>query len=169
MAKLCMSAATLHVHLKDSLEISKFALSDLNTKVKELENEKACLTTSLKILYQDFNQSPEHCFNKQEAAASSPQQIITVHVLNPPWLLLSPILARIMHETILIPDDETKPSKKSIKPESLLKKRKPLRTPTLTKVETLNRLSEHQQKMVIRAIIVGHTGKKLPLLLATQL
>jgi hypothetical protein len=39
--------------------------------VKELENEKACLTTSLKILYQDFHQSHEHCSNKQEVAAST--------------------------------------------------------------------------------------------------
>ncbi len=150
--------------LKDSLEISKFALSDLNTKVKELENEKACLTTSLKILYQDFNQSPEHCFNKQEAAASTDNCSCVKSSLASAESHTSQ-----NNETILIPDDETKPSKKSIKPESLLKKRKPLRTPTLTKVETLNRLSEHQQKMVIRAIIVGHTGKKLPLLLATQL
>jgi regulator of replication initiation timing len=57
--------------LKDSLAISKFALSDLNTKVKELENEKSCLTTSLKIIYQDFHQSHEHCSNKQEVAAST--------------------------------------------------------------------------------------------------
>ena len=94
--------------LKDSLAISKFALSDLNTKVKELENEKACLTTSLKILYQDFHQSHEHCSNKQEVAASTVNNCSCVK---------SSLASAESHtsqnnETILIPDDETKLSKK---------------------------------------------------------
>ncbi|CAB4028999.1 Hypothetical predicted protein, partial [Paramuricea clavata] len=74
--------------LKDSLAISKFALSDLNTKVKELENEKACLTTSL------ISNAPMSIIltNKKWL----PQQTITVHMSNIPWLLSSPTLARTM-------------------------------------------------------------------------
>ncbi len=111
--------------LKDSLEISKFALSDLNTKVKELENEKACLTTSLKILYQDFNQSPEHCFNKQEAAASTDNNCSCVK---------SSLASAESHtsqnnETILIPDDETKPSKKKHKARKSAKEKKTPQNP----------------------------------------
>ena len=45
--------------LNDRLETTRFALADLNTKVKDLENEKACLITSLKILDQDYIQSNE--------------------------------------------------------------------------------------------------------------
>ncbi len=36
--------------VEDSLYTAKFALSDLNTKVKDLEHEKASLTTTVKIL-----------------------------------------------------------------------------------------------------------------------
>ena len=39
--------------LKDRLETTRLALADLNTKAKDLENEKACLIASLKILNQD--------------------------------------------------------------------------------------------------------------------
>ena len=57
--------------LKDRLETTRFALADLNTKVKDLENEKACLITSLKILYQEYFQSNENGSNNKESAASS--------------------------------------------------------------------------------------------------
>ena len=57
--------------LKDRLETTRFALADLNTKVKDLENEKACLITSLKILYQDYFPSNENGSNNKESAASS--------------------------------------------------------------------------------------------------
>ena len=66
--------------LKDRLEKTRFALADLNTKVKDLENEKACLITSLKILYQDYFQSDENGFNNKESAASSSA------VNSGPWL-----------------------------------------------------------------------------------
>jgi regulator of replication initiation timing len=52
--------------LKDSLYTAKFPLSDLNTKVKDLEHEKASLTTTLKILYTDFHQAHEARFKQQD-------------------------------------------------------------------------------------------------------
>jgi predicted nuclease with TOPRIM domain len=52
--------------LKDSLYTAKFSLSDLNTKVKDLEHEKASLTTTLKILCTDFHQAHEARFEQQE-------------------------------------------------------------------------------------------------------
>ncbi len=53
--------------LKDSLYTAKFALSDLNTKVKDLEHEKASLTTTLKIsYYTDFHQAHEACSKQQD-------------------------------------------------------------------------------------------------------
>ncbi len=111
------------------------ALSDLNTKVKELENEKACLTTSLKILYQDFNQSPEHCFNKQEAAASTDNCSC----------VKSSLASAVSHtsqnnETILIPDDETKPSKEKNKARKSAKEKKTPQNPD-TDVKTPQRAS----------------------------
>ena len=66
--------------LKDRLETTRFALADLNTKVKDLENEKACLITSLKILHQDYFQSDENGLNNKESAASSSA------VNSGPWL-----------------------------------------------------------------------------------
>ena len=57
--------------MKDWLETTRFALADLNTKVKDLENEKACLITSLKILHQDYFQSNENGLHNKELAASS--------------------------------------------------------------------------------------------------
>jgi len=64
--------------LKDRLDTTCFALSDLTTKVKDLENEKACLTTSLKILYQDYFQQHDYfqsnengSSNRNSAASSS--------------------------------------------------------------------------------------------------
>lgn len=55
--------------LKDSLFTAKFALSDLNSKIKELENEKASLTTTLKILYEDFHQAHKTCPKQQDLAS----------------------------------------------------------------------------------------------------
>ena len=52
--------------LKDILYMAKFALSDLHTKVEELEHEKASLTTMLKILYTDLHQAHEARFNQQD-------------------------------------------------------------------------------------------------------
>jgi regulator of replication initiation timing len=52
--------------LKNSLNTAKFALSDSSTKVKNHENEKASLTTTLKILYSDFHQAHEAYFKQQE-------------------------------------------------------------------------------------------------------
>ena len=66
--------------LKDRLETTRFALADLNTKVKDLKNEKACLITSLKILHQDYFQSDENGLNNKESAASSSA------VNSGPWL-----------------------------------------------------------------------------------
>ena len=66
--------------MKDSLETTRFALSDLNTKVKDLENEKACLIASLKLLYQDYFQSNVNSSNNAESAASSSA------VNSGPWL-----------------------------------------------------------------------------------
>ena len=66
--------------LKDKLETTRFASVDLNTKVKDLENEKACLITSLKILNQDYSQSNENGFNNKESAPSSSA------VNSGPWL-----------------------------------------------------------------------------------
>ena len=66
--------------LKDRLETTRFAFADLNTKVKDLENEKACLITSLKILYQDYFQSDENGLENKESAASSSA------VNSGPWL-----------------------------------------------------------------------------------
>ena len=71
-----------NVALKDRLEITNFALSDLNTKAKDLENDKACLT-SLEILYQDYFQSNENGSNKQNSAASS-SDVNTAPWLKPP-------------------------------------------------------------------------------------
>jgi predicted nuclease with TOPRIM domain len=53
--------------LKDSLHTAKYALSDLNYKVKDLENEKASLTTTLKILYQHSHQPYEYCSKRKDA------------------------------------------------------------------------------------------------------
>ena len=53
--------------LKDSLQITKYALSHLNYKVKDLENQKDCLTTTLKILYQDSHQHYEYCSKQKDA------------------------------------------------------------------------------------------------------
>ena len=53
--------------MKDSLHIAKYALSDLNYKVKDLENEKASLTTTLKILYQESHQPYEYCAKQKDA------------------------------------------------------------------------------------------------------
>ena len=66
--------------LKDRLETTRFALADLNTKVKDLENEKACLITSLKILHQDYFQSDEDGLNNKELVASS------LAINSSPWL-----------------------------------------------------------------------------------
>ena len=66
--------------LKDRLETTRFALADLNTKIKDLENKKACLITSLKILYQDYFQSNENGSNNKESAASS--SVVNIG----PWL-----------------------------------------------------------------------------------
>ena len=57
--------------MKDRLETTRFALADLNTKVKDLENEEACLITSLKILHQDYFQPDENGLNNKELVASS--------------------------------------------------------------------------------------------------
>ena len=58
--------------LKDSLFTAISALSDLNTKIKELENEKVSLTTTLKIFYEDFYQAHKTCL-KQQGPVSSVQ------------------------------------------------------------------------------------------------
>ena len=58
--------------LKDSLFTAKSTLSDLNTKIKELENEKVSLTTTLKIFYEDFYQAHKTCL-KQQGLVSSVQ------------------------------------------------------------------------------------------------
>ena len=58
--------------LKDSLFTAKSSLSDLNTKIKELENEKVSLTTTLKIFYEDFHQADKTCL-KQQGPVSSVQ------------------------------------------------------------------------------------------------
>ena len=55
--------------LKDRLETTRFALANLNTKVKDLENEEARLITSLKMLHQDYFQSNENGSNNKESAA----------------------------------------------------------------------------------------------------
>ena len=49
-----------NIVLKDKLDTTRFALSDLTTKVKDLENDKERLTSSLKILYQDYFQHEDH-------------------------------------------------------------------------------------------------------------
>ncbi|CAB4037565.1 Hypothetical predicted protein [Paramuricea clavata] len=94
--------------LKDSLYTAKFALSDLNTKVKDLEHEKASLTTTLKILYMDFHQAHEAHFKQQDppivvnnnnhANDKSPSSIAERDVGN--------CLSHTADETIPIPDDQ---------------------------------------------------------------
>ena len=95
--------------LKDSLYTAKFALSDLNSKVKDLEHEKASLTTTLmKILYTDFHQAHEARFKQQDPPIvvdnnnhtndESPSSIAERDVGN--------CLSHTADETILIPDDQ---------------------------------------------------------------
>ena len=94
--------------LKDSLYTAKFVLSDLNTKVKYLEHEKASLTTTLKILYTDFHQAHEARFKQQDPPIvvdnnnhtndESPSSIAERDVGN--------CLSHTADETILIPDDQ---------------------------------------------------------------
>ena len=94
--------------LKDSLYAAKFALSDLNTKVKDLEHEKASLTTTLKILYTDFHQAHEARFKQQDPPIvvdnnnhtndESRSSIAERDVGN--------CLSHSADETILIPDDQ---------------------------------------------------------------
>ncbi|CAB3986497.1 Hypothetical predicted protein [Paramuricea clavata] len=66
--------------LKDSLFTATSALSDLNAKIKELENENVNLTTTLKICYDDFHQAHKTCLKQQGPVSSV--EIITQMEIN---------------------------------------------------------------------------------------
>ncbi|CAB4031447.1 Scavenger receptor cysteine-rich type 1 M130, partial [Paramuricea clavata] len=84
--------------LKDSLYTAKFALSDLNTKVEDLEHEKASLTTTLKPYEARFKQQDPPIVVNNHTNDESPSSIAERDVGN--------CLSYTADETILIPDDQ---------------------------------------------------------------
>ena len=75
-----------NIALKARLDTTCFELSDLTTKVKDLENDKACLKTSLKILYKDYFQYQD-CFQSNENGSNKQNSVASSSAVNSsPWL-----------------------------------------------------------------------------------
>jgi hypothetical protein len=134
----------------------------LNTKVKDLEHEKASLTTTSKILYTDFHQAHEARFKQQD-----PPILVdnNNHTNDESRSSIAEIdVGNSADETILIPDDQPDADNKvwpTMKKRS--KSGKVKAKPKSQKDNEINQVEQQYQnkiQMLNLAIKVSHPRKK---------
>ena len=82
----------------ERLNATLFAASDLNTRVKELEKEKSCLVTAIKLV-QSSNKSPSDVYETSKVPNSNGAEVVEVDQNN--------VIQHSNPESIILSDDES--------------------------------------------------------------